>query len=130
MSRPTFDEYFLGIAAAAATRSDCERSKVGAVVVRDRRVRSTGYNGAPVGRPGCLSCPRRLSNCEPGSSYDTGPSACVALHAEQNAIIYSDRHDLPGSTIYITRAPCDGCLKLIRGAQIGRVVWPEGEMKP
>ncbi|ANA86506.1 dCMP deaminase [Gordonia phage OneUp] len=128
--RPNWDEYFLGIATAVARRSDCERSQVGAVVVRNRRVRGTGYNGSPVGRPGCATCPRRTSNCEPLSSYDTGPTRCVAVHAEANALLYSDRGDLPGATLYITRAPCDGCLKLIQAAQIERVVWPEGEMNP
>lgn len=128
--RPDWDTYFLGIAQAASTRSDCERSKVGAVVVKDHRVRGTGYNGAPPGRPGCDTCPRRLSGCEPLSDYNTGPTRCVSIHAEMNAIIYSNRSEVPGSTIYITRAPCDGCLKLIQGAQIARVVWPDGELIP
>lgn len=129
MTRPTFDEYFLEIATAASARSDCDRSKVGAVVVKENRVRSTGYNGSPAGRPGCLTCPRRTSDCAPGSSYDTGPTACVALHAEQNAILYCDRHDLRDSTLYVTRSMCDGCKKLAEGAGIFRVVWPGGETK-
>ena len=64
-SRPTFDEYFLMMAETASLRSDCERDKVGAVIVNNQRIRSTGYNGAPTGRPGCKSCPRRLSNVAP-----------------------------------------------------------------
>src|SRR5690554_7251561 len=90
MSRPDWDEYFLGIAGAVAARSDCERSRVGAVVVKDRRIRGTGYNGAPAGMPGCSTCPRRTSDCAPGSDY----SNCVAVHAEANALLYCDREDL------------------------------------
>lgn len=122
MGRPSWDEYFGIVAGAIASRSDCERSKVGAVVVKDGRIVGTGYNGAPAGWPGCASCPRRTSDCEPGSSYDTGPGSCVALHAEANALIYTDRTDLQGATLYLTRKPCDGCAKLIAGAGIARVV--------
>jgi dCMP deaminase len=123
--RPGWDEYFLDIAAAVATRADCERRKVGAVVVHDKRIVGTGYNGAPAGRPGCEFCPRRRSGVEAGSSYDTGPGTCVAVHAEANALLYTDRQDLFGSTIYITAPPCDGCTKLIRAARISRMHWAE-----
>ncbi len=112
--------YFLGIAIAVAARSDCERSRVGAVVVKDRRIRATGYNGAPAGKPGCLTCPRRLSGVEPGTDY----SNCVAVHAEANALLYCDREDLIGATLYITRAPCYACEKLIAASGIVRVVYP------
>ena len=129
MSRPDWDSYFLNIANAVAARSDCERSRVGAVVVRERRIRSTGYNGAPAGKPGCESCPRRLSGVAPGSNYSSGAGKCVAVHAEENAIDYCNREDLPGSTLYITRAPCYGCQKLIAATGIVRVVTPEGEIR-
>jgi len=119
-SRPTFDEYFLMMAETASLRSDCERDKVGAVIVNNQRIRSTGYNGAPAGRPGCKSCPRRLSNVAPGSSYDN----CVAIHAEANALLYCDRVDLIGATLYVTREPCYGCRKLINGAGVERIVTP------
>lgn len=128
MYRPDFDRYFLGIADAVAVRADCARRRVGAVVVKDRRIRATGYNGSPAGDPGCVSCPRRLSSVAPGSSYDTGAGVCVAVHAEANALLYCDREDLVGATLYITTDPCDGCLKLIRATGIARVVWPEGEL--
>ncbi|WP_040828938.1 deoxycytidylate deaminase [Nocardia jiangxiensis] len=118
--RPTFDQYFLDIARVVATRSDCERDKVGAVVVKDRRIRSSGYNGAPAGKPGCEACPRRLSGCEPGSSYDN----CIAIHAEGNALIYCDREDLVDATMYVSREPCYACSKLIAAAGITRVVTP------
>ncbi|AEL19923.1 deoxycytidylate deaminase [Mycobacterium phage Wile] len=129
--RPDWDEYFLGIASAAAERSDCERSKVGAVVVKDRRVRATGYNGAPAGRPGCGTCPRRTSNARPGvDSYSSGGTRCVAVHAEANALLYCDREDLRGASLYITRAPCGDCSKLIDAAGIERVVYPFEWEKP
>jgi len=123
MIRPDWDTYFLGIARAVSARSDCERDRVGAVVVKDRRVRATGYNGAPAGKPGCISCPRRLSGVEPGSDYGN----CVALHAEANALLYCDREDLIGATLYITRAPCYACSKLIDGAGITCVIYPRDE---
>lgn len=127
VAKPSWDEYFFEIAGVVSSRSSCERSKVGAVIVdREHRVVSVGYNDAPAGMPGCESCPRRLSGCEPGSSYDTGSSSCVALHAEQNAILYANRQDLHGSSLYITREPCDGCMKMISGTGIDEIIWPEG----
>lgn len=122
--RPDWDTYFLGIAQAVALRSDCERSQVGAVVVKERRIRATGYNGAPAGAPGCLSCPRRESSVAPGSDY----SNCVAIHAEANALLYCDREDLPGAFLYVTRAPCYACSKLIAATGIIRIITPEGEI--
>lgn len=124
--RPDWPEYFLGIAEAVAARSSCVRRKVGAVVVSNRRIMGTGYNDSPAGDPGCEACPRRLSNVEPGSSYDTGPGACVAIHAEANALIYTNRQDLVASTMYLTSAPCAGCSKLMRAAGITAAVWPGG----
>lgn len=131
MIRPSWDAYFLGIAFAVSVRSDCERAQVGALIVSpDRRIRSSGYNGSPPGKPGCISCPRRLSEVLPNSDYNSGAGRCVALHAEANAIIYANREDLPGSTLYVTRAPCPDCSKLISGAGIARVFTPEGEDIP
>lgn len=129
-TRPTWDEYFLGIAAAVAARADCRRRRVGAVLVSDNRIVATGYNGAPPGGPSCLAgqCPRGLQeNVEPGSSYDTGPGACVALHAEQNCLLYADRSRAEAATIYITDAPCDGCRRMIAGSGVLRAVWPGGD---
>ena len=119
--RPGWDDYFMGIARAVAARSDCTRDKVGAVVVKDRRIRATGYNGAPSGSPGCATCPRRTSGATPGSNYDN----CVAVHAEANALIYCDRQDLVGATLYVTREPCYACDKLIQAAGVHAVVWPD-----
>lgn len=130
--RPDWDEYFAGIAVAVAARADCRRRRVGAVVVSGRRIRSTGYNGAPSGGPSCLAgeCPRGLSSTAdvaPGSSYDTGAGACVALHAEQNALLWAAPDEIAGGTIYITTAPCDGCARMIAGSGLARAVWPGGE---
>lgn len=128
MQRPSFDEYFLGIAEAVSRRADCSRRQVGAVVVdKEHRIVSTGYNGSPPGGPSCLGgeCPRATSNVDPGSSYDTGPGMCVAVHAEMNALLYAGRDRTNGSTLYVTDAPCDGCRKPIEAAGIVKVVWPQ-----
>lgn len=126
-----WDDYFLDIARAVAARADCTRRQVGAVIVDDHhRIVSTGYNGAPAGRPGCLTagaCPRGLMSLEsvsPGSSYDTGAGSCIAVHAEANALLYADGMRSRGATLYCTDEPCDGCQRLIDGAGITRVVWP------
>jgi dCMP deaminase len=126
MDRPDFSTWALGVAAAVAARGDCRRKQVGAVILDPRRrVVSTGYNGSPPGGPSCLAgeCPRAFTDTEPGSSYDTGPGTCIALHAEQNAIIWADPARLPGATIYITREPCPGCARMIAGSGITRTVW-------
>lgn len=142
-SRPDWDEYFLGIAEAVSKRADCTRSKVGAVVVDSAlRIAGTGYNGAYPGGPSCLAgeCPRGTKSREqvvPGTSYDTGVGACIALHAEQNALLYSSRDSRTGGTIYITREPCDGCLRMLKGSGLQRAVfwsesghWDQIELQP
>ncbi|CAA07144.1 gp20 [Lomovskayavirus C31] len=110
-----------------ATRADCTRSQVGAVLVNaNHEVRGTGYNGAPSGVPGCASagaCPRgQLSavECAPNSDY----ANCVADHAERNAIRHAPSAELAGATLYTTREPCPACWTLIRAAGIRRVVTP------
>lgn len=140
MTRPTWDAYFLTIARAVASRADCTRRHAGAVIVdADKRIVSTGYNGAAPGEAGCLTagaCPRGqlgLDALAPGSSYDTGVGSCTAVHAEANALIYGDWHRFKGATIYVvslnpdgslhgSQSPCGGCDRLIRGAGIARVV--------
>lgn len=128
--RPDWDTYYLMIARTVSARADCTRRRVGAIIVQGDRIVSTGYNGAPAGKPGCLTagaCPRgRLSvhDVAPGSSYDTGNGACIALHAEQNAILRGGL-DCRGATLYITDQPCDGCARLIEGSGITRVVFPD-----
>lgn len=129
MTRPTWDEWGLSLAKIVSSRADCSRRQVGAVVLdTEHRVVSTGYNGSYPGGPSCLSgdCPRALSGVEPGSSYDTGSGSCHAVHAEANAVLFADRTRLDQAIIYITDAPCDGCLKLLKNTPLFQIVWPGG----
>jgi dCMP deaminase len=130
-TRPGWDAYFLGIAAAVATRADCTRRQVGVVLVSaDRRVMSTGYNGAPAGEPGCASagaCPRGQA----GHAIDTrtpysGAGACIAVHAEDNALRYAGLAPTDGAWAYVTCEPCTPCYELFMEAGIGKVIWPTG----
>lgn len=132
-TRPGWDEYGLGIASAVSSRADCTRRKVGAIVMRpDHSIVSTGYNGGPAGGSSCLmgQCPRGLQSAEDVTplvtSYDTGAGACIALHAEQNALLRATWDEMQGATMYITCEPCPGCARMITGTPIVRVVWPEG----
>lgn len=125
-SRPDWDTYFLGIAEAVSRRADCSRRQVGALVVVRNRIVSSGYNGAPSGAVGCLSggCPRAFSDVDHGSSYDTGPGTCIAIHAEANALLYAGRQETEGATLYVTSDVCLGCMRLVRAAAIERLVTP------
>lgn len=128
-TRPDWDAYWLGVAESVSKRADCTRRQVGAVIVdSSQRIVSSGYNGGPPKGPSCLKgeCPRGQSTVEPGSSYDTGPGSCVALHAEQNAFLWGDVSRMAGGIIYITDAPCDGCRKMIQGMPIQQAIWPNG----
>ena len=136
--RPTWEEYFLDIARAVSARAECTRRQVGAIIVKDRRIMAEGYNGGAPGAPSCLegACPRgRLSTTElPGfdaavganSSYDTGAGACIAIHAEQNAVMYCSMEQRQGATLYCTDEPCPGCMKMLGGSGIDYIVWPTG----
>jgi dCMP deaminase len=119
-SRQSWDEYFLGLAAAAATRSNCTRRRVGAIVVHGRHVRSTGYNGPPAGYGHCDAgaCPRATSDSAMCADY----SNCVAIHAEANALLFADPADRDGATLYTTAAPCFACAKLIANSGVAEVV--------
>lgn len=130
--RITSDEHGLVMAMAVALRADCTRRRVGAVIVDVHgRVVGTGRNGAPPGRPGCLSagaCPRGQLSYEqvaPGSSYGAGAGKCIALHAEVNALLFSDPLARRNGTIFITDAPCDDCSTALAGSGLHRAVWPE-----
>ncbi len=119
-ARQSWDEYFLDLARAASTRATCVRRKHGAVVVRDRRIVSTGYNGAPSGYPHCEegACPRAGSDALQGHDY----ASCIAIHAEANALLFSSPEERQGATLYCTGAPCFGCAKLIANSGIAEVV--------
>lgn len=128
MTRLSWDEWGLKLARTVALRADCTRRQVGAVIMDGgHRMVAEGYNGAPAGETGCIAggCPRSLSGVEPGSSYDTGAGTCIALHAEQNALLRASWYDMVGATLYVTDDPCDGCWRMIKGTPIWRVVTPD-----
>ena len=121
--RPTVDEYFMEIAEVVAKRSTCLRNHVGAVIVRDKRILSTGYNGAPRNLEHCLDigCMRDAQNIASGTRHEM----CRAVHAEQNAIIQSALHgvSIEDATLYCTHQPCVLCAKMIINSKIKRVVF-------
>lgn len=128
--RPSWDEWGLGLARAVATRADCTRRQVGAVLLdTHNRVVSTGYNGYPSGSKGCLAggCPRGQLTYEELPAY-TEYSNCHALHAEENAVLYADPDRRRGGTMYITDKPCNNCTRLLKGLQLSRLCWPGGEV--
>lgn len=124
--RPGWDEYFMNIAGLVATRSTCLRRSVGAVLARDRRLLSTGYNGAPSGLRHCLdlSCFRKEHNIPSGERHEL----CRGLHAEQNAIIQAALHgvSVKGARLYCTTHPCSICAKMIINAGIVSVMIRNG----
>ncbi|MBE8539876.1 deaminase [Geoglobus acetivorans] len=121
--RPSLDEYFMSIARVVASRSTCLRQNVGAVIVRDKRILSTGYNGAPMGLPHCfdIGCLRKELNIPSGERHEL----CRAVHAEQNAIIQAAYHgvSIKDATLYTTHQPCIMCAKMIINAGIKKVVY-------
>ena len=126
-TRISWDEYFMEMAKLAARRSTCLRRQVGAVIVQDKHVIATGYNGAPKGIPHCAEkggCYRQQHNIPSGERHEL----CRALHAEQNAIIQAANwgQSIEGATIYITHQPCVICAKMIINAGIQRIVVDEG----
>jgi dCMP deaminase len=125
--RPSKAEWAMIQALAVSTRGECTRRRVGAVVIDRRgRLAGAGYNGSEPGGPSCLKgeCPRALSGVLPGSSYDTGPGACEAVHAELNAVLdVSDANRLEGARLFVTAEPCDGCLKILRTKPLREIVY-------
>ena len=121
--RPSLDDYFMEIAKVVASRSTCLRRKVGAVIVKDKRILTTGYNGAPTGMPHCLDigCLREKLKVPSGERHEL----CRGVHAEQNAIIQAAYHgvSIKDSTLYTTHQPCIMCAKMIINAGIRRVVY-------
>jgi dCMP deaminase len=121
--RPNWDEYFLMLAKLAATRSTCLAFPVGAVIVKDKQVVATGYNGSPSGSVHCTAqgyCYPGLNSCDASKSL---PSR--AVHAEANAIAQAARHGISteGAKIYVTLEPCLSCLKLMISAGIDEVYY-------
>ena len=125
-ARPSWDQYFMRMAFLAASRSNCTRRKVGAVIVKDKNVLATGYNGPPSGTVHCdvVGCIRDELNVPSGERHEL----CRGLHAEQNAIIQAAVHgvSIRDSVIYITTHPCVVCSKMIMNSQIREVIYAQG----
>lgn len=123
MSRPSWDSYFMEITDKVATRSTCSRRQVGAIIVLQNRILTTGYNGAPSGLAHCIDvgCMRDKLNIPSGQRQEL----CRGIHAEQNALIQAARFGiaLEGATIYVTNQPCITCAKLIINSGIIKVVY-------
>ena len=121
--RPDWDTYFMRITKLVATRSSCLRRSVGAVLVKDKRILATGYNGAPAGMAHCeeAGCLRDQLHIPSGERHEL----CRGLHAEQNAIIQAARQgtELKDSTLYCTTAPCSLCAKMLINAGVTRIVY-------
>jgi dCMP deaminase len=126
VSRPGWDTYFMQIAELVATRSTCLRRSVGAVIVKNKRILATGYNGAPTGVPHCAEtgCLRVQRNVPSGQRHEL----CRGIHAEQNAIIQAASHGvtISGADLYCTNLPCSICTKMIINAGLKTVYYKDG----
>jgi dCMP deaminase len=121
--RPGIDEYFMTICDNIAKRSTCKRHNIGAVLVRDKQILATGYNGAPKGLPHCtdIGCIRDKLGIESGTHHEI----CAAVHAEQNAILQCAYHGISArdATIYVNSSPCRICAKMIINSGIKKVIY-------
>lgn len=125
--RPSWDQYFMQLADLAAHRSNCMKRRVGCVIVREKRVVSTGYNGTPRGMTNCNEggCPR----CNNAAKGGTGLNTCLCLHAEENALLEAGRDRIGGSaTLYCNTCPCLTCSVKITQVGISEVVYNQGYM--
>jgi dCMP deaminase len=125
-SRLSWEEYFMEITKLVARRSTCLRRQVGAIIVKDKKILATGYNGAPTGVEHCVDvgCLREKLQVPSGERHEL----CRGLHAEQNAIIQAAYHgvSIRGSTLFCTNLPCSICIKMIINAGITTVVYLDG----
>ena len=130
MSRPSWPEYFMTIAKMVAKRSTCLRRHVGSILVKDKRILATGYNGAPAGLKHCaeVGCIRQNTSIPSGERHEL----CRGLHAEQNAIIQAAYHgiSIAGSTLYCTNKPCVICSKMLINAGIVKIFYEKGYDDP
>jgi len=126
VARPSWPEYFMTITRMVAKRSTCLRRHVGAILVKEKRILATGYNGAPAGLRHCeaVGCLREDSSVPSGERHEL----CRGLHAEQNAIIQAAYHgiSIAGSTLYCTNSPCVICSKMIVNAGIEEIFYEDG----
>ena len=125
-TRPSWDAYFMRIAQDVSMRSTCLRRHVGAILVRDKRILATGYNGVPQGLVHCeeRGCMRQAANVPSGERHEL----CRGLHAEMNAMLQAAVHgvSITGATLYSTSYPCSLCVKMLINCGIERVV-PAGD---
>lgn len=125
-NRPSWDEYFLELAGIVAKRSTCLRRRVGAILVKDKRILATGYNGAPSNVKHCLDigCIRESKKIPSGERHEL----CRGIHAEQNLIIQAAYHGIPiaNSILYCTNFPCSICAKMLINAGIKKLIYIEG----
>lgn len=130
MTRPSWPEYFMGITKMVAKRSTCLRRSVGAILVKDKRILATGYNGAPSGLKHCseVGCLRENASIPSGTRHEL----CRGLHAEQNAIIQAAYHgfSIRGATLYCTNKPCVICSKMLINAGIRKIYYLDGYDDP
>jgi dCMP deaminase len=130
MDRPDNDTYFIRMAELVATRSTCLRRQVGAVIVKEKRVLSTGYNGAPKGLRHCeeVGCIRLENKVESGTRHEL----CRGVHAEQNAVVQAAYFgtSIKDSTIYTTNFPCVLCTKILLNAGIIEIVYKDDYIDP
>lgn len=121
--RPSWDSYFMQMAQVVAGRSTCLRRQVGAVLVKDKQILSTGYNGSPSGLQHCdeVGCLRQNLGVPSGERHEI----CRAVHAEQNALVQAAKHGvaITGADLYTTHQPCVLCTKLLINAGIRRVIY-------
>lgn len=120
MSKPSFDDIYMELAENLAKRSHCVKAQVGAVLTKDTRIVSLGYNGPPAGTHNCdLEWPKE------GCPRDSKGSCSLALHAEQNAILYASKNNvvMEGSTLYVTLSPCISCARVIYTMGIKKVYY-------
>jgi dCMP deaminase len=126
LKRPDWTDYFMDITRLVARRSTCIRRQVGAVVVKDKRILATGYNGVPTGLPHCeeVGCIRELQKIPSGQRHEL----CRGLHAEQNTIIQAAFHGISinGATLFCTTLPCSICLKMLINAGIREIIYEQG----
>lgn len=122
VDRPSWDEYFMTHAVLAASRASCQYVTAGAVIVKDKRIIATGYNGAPPGIGNCLEKGCRKERV--GIEFETkGTGNCIGEHAERNALLQVPRNMTLGAEMYSALFPCSDCAKQIVGAGISRLVY-------
>ena len=128
--RPSWETYFMDITALVARRTTCLRRAVGAVIVKDKRILSTGYNGAPSHIRHCreVGCLREQLNVPSGQRHEL----CRGIHAEQNAIIQAAYHgvSIKGATLFCTTQPCSICAKMIINAGLKAIIYASGYADP